>query len=73
VLHTFELGASDGEVFSANQIQISEKSPDLPLDHEDDSIMFSETSISITGRQGVTSEKTSIIVGTSPKVANVTV
>jgi len=49
MLHTLELGASAGEVFYANQIQISEKSPDPPLDHEDESIMLSETSIRITG------------------------
>jgi hypothetical protein len=49
MLHTLEVGASAGEVFCANQIYISEKSTDLPLDHEDDSIMSSETSISITG------------------------
>lgn len=55
MLHTLELGASAGEVFYANQIQISEKSPDPPLDHEDESIMLSETSIRITGWQGVTS------------------
>jgi hypothetical protein len=49
MLHTLDMGASAGKVFCANQIYISEKSPELPLDHEDDSIMLSETSISITG------------------------